>query len=575
MRTERDLFANRTDESGRTGSRTLAQIIGMAAIMLLAGNPAFGQFLVQPMRIQAPVEPARRFAYEIVLENLSTVATETISLSLMDLTQDPNGIWRELRPDDPNVERLGLRSCVSWLSLEKDVVEVTPFGRVPLKLFIKTPSGRRGYYFAAVLAQSAPRTEVVEGMTTMTILQYVIPVILEVSGRPMRHEVDLTDVGLEFQSQTATRPAATMVAMDIENAGGTYSRLQGFARVFGEWGGHWTKIMQVQFPETGIIPGVKLHLRQDVGRPLPSGKYRVEGYLYVDAQRSGRVEKELEFKGDPRVVAVRGDVPLDLSPREVFIETLPGAIRGDSLTVANASEEGVTVTAELVLPEHMAQIVNARGVPGEAYGCVDWLTVEPRQFTLRGYGRQNLKIVARMPDSAVQFPNYYAMIRLHATYADGEGGGMTKARVCVQNRKATGLTRIDNMMLTVSELSAGRYLATARFLNNGDTHVQPRCRAVLTTVGTSPDDQVRKRFIMSSEEYEQTGILLPLDTRNFSGVLDVTDVSPGTYRLTAILEHDQGGAVQGQRGIQVVEEGGQKVVRLLGPDRVSKTVINL
>lgn len=572
MRTERDLFANRTGKSARTGSKALERIIGTAAILLLAGSSAFGQFLVQPMRIQAPVEPARRFAYEIILENLSTVTTETISLSLMDLTQDPNGVWQEIPAGDPNGGTSGLRSCLSWLSLEKDVVEVTPFGRVPLKLFIKTPSGRRGYYFAAVLAQSAPRTELIEGMTTMTILQYIIPVILEVSGRPMRHEVDLTDVGLEFQSQTAIRPAATMVAMDIENIGGTYSRLQGFARVFGEWGGHWRKVMQVQFPETGIIPGVKLHLRQDVGRALPSGKYKVEGYLYVDAQRSGRMAKELEFKGDPRVMTVRAEVALDLSPREVFIETIPGATRGDSLTVANASEEAVTVTAELMLPEHMAQIVNARGVPGEAYGCVDWVTVEPRRFTLRGFGRQNLKIIARMPDSAAQLPNHYAMIRLHATYADGEEGGMTKARVCVQNRKVTGTTQIDSMMLTLSELSAGRYLATARFLNNGDTHVQPRCRAVLTTV---PDDTARKRFIMSSEEYDQTGILLPLDTRNFSGVLDVTDVAPGTYRLTAILEHDRGGTVQDQRGIEVVEEGGQKVVKLLGPDRVSKTVINL
>ena len=128
------------------------------------------------------------------------------------------------------------------------------------------------------------------------------------------------------------------------------------------------------------------------------------------------------------------------------------------------------------------------------------------------------------------------------------------------------------MMLTLSELSAGRYLTTARFLNNGDTHVQPRCRAILTTV---PDDTARKRFMMSSEDYDQTGILLPLDTRNFSGVLDVTDVTAGVYRLTAILEHGQGQTVQDQRGIEVVEEGGQKVVKLLGPNRVSKTVINL
>ena len=37
----------------------------------------------------------------------------------------------------------------------------------------------------------------------------------------------------------------------------------------------------------------------------------------------------------------------------------------------------------------------------------------------------------------------------------------------------------------------------------------------------------------------------------------------------------QGQTVQDQRGIEVVEEGGQKVVKLLGPNRVTKTTINL
>jgi hypothetical protein len=255
----------------------------------------------------------------------------------------------------------------------------------------------------------------------------------------------------------------------------------------------------------------------------------------------------------------------------LFIDTFPGAGRMAVLRVVNASEEEVTVNAELLLPEHMGNVMNSRGVRGEAYGCADWVTVEPRQFKLRGYGRQNLRIAARMPSNATQLPCYYATVRLRATYPDGERGGTTYARLCVQNRKMESPALIDSLLLTLSESSPSRYLVTARFINNGDVHVQPRCRAVLTS---APGDVIRKRLVMSSEAYDQSGVLLPLDTRNFSGVLDLSDVSAGTYRLTSILEHDKGGSVLDQRGLVVTEQGGQKIVRVVGADQVPRTVIN-
>jgi hypothetical protein len=542
------------------------------AIVLLAGSSAFGQFLIQPIRMQVPVQPGRRFSTEVKLENLSTLTTETVGLRVVDLTQDVNGLWDDIERDEPGFDRSTLRSCADWLRLEQDTVEVNPGGVVPLKVVIEVPPGVRGYYFAAIIARSAPRIQEVEGQVAMTILEYLVPVILEAQGRIMRHEVELTGVGLEFQQQTTTKPAATVVTMDVQNDGGTFSRLQGLTRVWAQSGGHWRKITDTQFEDLGIIPGAKLHLKQDVGRPLGSGKYRVEGYLYVDGRRSGQVQKEFDFSGDPRVTIARGTGDaLDLESKDVVMQTVPGAVRVDQLPVINASDEAVTVTVSTSLPEHMRGAVGARGITGESFGCSDWVSVEPQQFSLVGHGRQNLRVMARMPNPpATALANYYAIVKLTATYPDGKSGGVTTARLCVHNRMVKETAEVDNLVLTIASTSPSRYLVSARFVNNGDAPVLPKCRGALTV---PPGDTVWTRIALTNEGLDSTGMLLPMDTRNFSGVLDVSNVAVGLYRLTAVLEWPGGGhSKQKQIAIEVQDGPTGKVANVLSMDRINGPV---
>jgi hypothetical protein len=81
---------------------------------------------------------------------------------------------------------------------------------------------------------------------------------------------------------------------------------------------------------------------------------------------------------------------------------------------------------------------------------------------------------------------------------------------------------------------------------------------------------------LSGEAYEKAGgSMLPCETRKFSGVLDVADVLPGQYRLTAIFDYGIGLSEQVQKAIKVTEENGRKVVEMeeLKPEEV--TVIRL
>lgn len=564
----------------------VSRIIGTTVIMLLLGSSALGQIIVQPMRMELALRPGKRHWRELILENTSQFATQQVDLRIIDMAQDPNGIYTPIEPDDPITEgpnntrwvtvdldgeegnaalRLDitkLRSCASWLYLPQDTVTLDPWQRVSLRLRVEVPPGRRGYYCAAIVARTVIgllEDEEEDSPTTTVIFEFMVPVIIEVEGRTVRHEIGLKDVGLEFREQTESRDAATLVTLAIDNDGVTYSRLNCFARIWGQWGGHWRKLTDVEFIETGIIPGAKLNLKQDVGRALPSAKYKVEGYLVVDGFRADQLSGQLDFQGDDRVRSVKADAALDLDPAEIFIETVPGASRMGTVTVANASEEAVDVTVELAIPEHLVGTVRD-SVRGETFGCAGWLDVSPQRFKLAGHGRKNLRLMANMPESGALQPNSYALVKLHSTYADGQSGGTRKARVCVQNKRSSGTPNVRDILLTLKEAAPGRYLVTSRFGNYGDTHVLPYCRAVLTTF---EGNSLRKRLNLSSQVYEQSGMMLPWETRNFAGILDLADVSPGRYRLTAIMSHDKGGAVQRQIVLQVSNAGEHKTANIL------------
>ncbi len=565
--------------SGRTG---IIRIIGILAITLLTGSSAFGQFVVQPMKLVAPVAPGRRVHMELMLENTTSNMVQSVDLRLADITQDANGVWQAIEPDaqvadGPNGAKLvnvgtddapnlvdisKLRSCQSWLRLVRNKVDIRPLYREPIQLIIDVPSGTRGYYCAALLAWAQLGTQVVEGYTSQVVLEFVVPIILEVQGRPERQSVQLTDVGLEFRPQNETSEAATLVTLSVKNDGGTYSVLRGYARIWGKLGEHWRKIADREFSgDNSIIPGAEFRMRADVGCALGAGAYKVEGYLYVDGAQGPGVSKELTFSGDPRVRGpVKGTGALDLDKMEIILESQPGQTRTATLLVVNAYDEPVEIAVDVGLPDQMVDKAT-ESLRGDQFDCSGWLKVSPEKFTLDGNQRINLKILSEMPADATN-PSYYAMVRLRARHtADGQEAGRTDSRVCIQNKKVPGNIKIEGLPLRLAELTPSRYSVVAQFGNYGSIHLQPSCRAYLTA---SPSNEVVKRFNLSNDILSQGGLMLPLETRSFRGVMDISGVAPGNYRLTAILTYGKGQtAPPKQIGLEIKTTAEGKTVRTL------------
>jgi hypothetical protein len=72
----------KAEKSPRQSRGTVGRIIGTTMIVLLGSTSAFGQFLLQPLKIQVQVQPMKRFSTDVALENLSRNTTETLGLRL-------------------------------------------------------------------------------------------------------------------------------------------------------------------------------------------------------------------------------------------------------------------------------------------------------------------------------------------------------------------------------------------------------------------------------------------------------------------------------------------------------------
>ncbi len=337
------------------------------------------------------------------------------------------------------------------------------------------------------------------------------------------------------------------------------SHLKGFAQVKGFLDGHWREITTAEFGGTRIIPGAKLRLRSNLGRSLPSGKYKVAGWLYIDGRRASRTMDEIDFVGDTSVKEVATDTPLDLLPSVVSISGQPGATRTAAIKVYNASEETVNIQTAIGLSRTLqgAAFGNWKGVDMD---CSGWLKIEPEKFTLRSHTQQSIRIIAKMPDTLAVYPCYYALLGLASTYADGQRGGVTIANICVANENISVEPFVHGMDLRPALKEGSEYYIVARFGNFERIHIIPiRCRVgVVDPITGAPR-------VMATLSSMKSGMMLPFEARDYSGVIDFSNVPVGTYRLAAELKY---GPALTQRagkqiGIRVMAQGGRKVIEVL------------
>ncbi len=541
----------------------LIWIIAIGAALLVSAGPAFGQFTVQPMKLELAVTPGKIIKSALRVQSFDPDEVHNINMSVTELSQSEDGEWAIIEPNDitdPNSPFFGfdiskLSSCKDWISLSPNNFELPPNGVVPVEVTLRVERGVRGFFGAGILATLSPMRGVGD---VSVVVRFLVPVIIEIQDRPARPKVQSTDIGLEFIKASGEYKARSMATMSIANDGGTYSRIKPAVRIWSFTQGHWRIITTTEFQDKSIIPGARFKLRANIRKPLPSGKYKVAGYLYVDGRRTKKIEKEIDFVGDTSITGVKGDAPLDLDPINVSINGLPGATRTATIKVYNASKETVNVRTAMGLP-NILQFGASGDVKGEDLDCTEWLKITPEQFTLRGEGGlQTLRVVATMPkDLPMPHPSYFSLLALWATYPDGQKAGYTTTNICLRNSKIEAKPAAAAIKLIPQDLGDSMYLIATRFGNCGMVDFVPiRVKAQLVmSNGIS-----RVSTFLSGDR----SLMLPFEERDFADVLDLSYVPADMYRLAVAIEYAPGLWEDKQIAVRVSKEGERRILQVVG-----------
>lgn len=522
----------------------------LIAGMFLCSSPARAQgFMVKPMKMEFQLRPGETIEKVLELRNTGADKTRTIDLKLMELTQSKTGAWCLIEPGS-DVDTSNLSSCLKWIELSANSVEVKPLEMAPVKVKLTVPRRTHGFYAAALIAQTRPPKPKTGRIGV--VIRFLIPVLVGIQGRPPRQKIELTNADMQFLEQSEKRATTSLVSINIVNKGETYSRLKGNINVMRRAGEHWQRVASAEFGDIGIIPGVTLNLTKDLQRRLPSGKYKLQATLAVDGRRMRPLVKEIDFVGDPTVTEAAADTPLILEPSTLSIRAIPGSVRTTVIKVQNPSEEVVNISAGVEVPKSL-QGVSLDKLKGEDLTCAEWVEVVPQNFTLRPGGRRIIRVMARLPKNLEMHANYYAALGLRAVYADGQSAGETRSLVCVQNAKMEARPVAQAVKVSLAAEEGSKYIVRARFANVGNIHFTPRCKATVEKADGTP--------VLETALSGQTEVMLPLGTGDFSGILDFSRVEAGVYRLTALIDYGrEAKPVSKILPVRVSVEEGQKVV---------------
>lgn len=536
-------FEAQFEQMPRLAGQVLLVLLATLAFVLQV-DVGFAQgFMVKPMRIEVPAVAGRVAEVPLEIRNTAGDGAKLVEVRLANLGQTDSGGWRLIEVDAES-EIPSPYSSLPWTSVVNPSVSIAPLRPATINIRMNVPANARGVYYAAVIAET-PFPPDANGIAVR--VRFLIPLVIQIVGRPVRQQVALADAVMEFVDEPGLTPTTT-AGLIVSNEGRTYSRVKGQLTVEIKLGDAWRPVTRVEVPEKAILPGVSLRLGDDLERRLPSGTYRLRGELSVDGRRVPPIIKEMEFAGDPTVDGLAFDTALLLEPASVTMDVVPGATRTTIVTVENPGTDPVRVSMVSTTPPGLAG-VEMPGLRGIDISAEPWTEIRPAEFTIGPGRRQNVRVVSRVPREDVQYPHYYADLLLKGTYADGQSAGETRSTVHLANSAVPA--KSDAMVEQLSIAEGGgptEYIVQARFTNIGNVDVTPVGRVSLISS--------EGRFRQTVDLEGDAGIVLPLGKRNYSAALDLANLDPGYYAVRVVFALGNGHEISRQQVFQLENEEG-------------------
>lgn len=532
---------------------TVAIQISLIILLLALSTIVRAQgFMVAPMRLDLDCRPGERLEKTVKLRNTLS-SSITLLTMVTELGQAEYANWIPLDPQKDKDDIAKRRSCAGWITLKTAEAPLTAMGTSELPVSIQVPYNVHGTYSACLIIRTpAPK---VDPNSIALVIQFAIPVIINISGLPAKENVGLTDARMRFIEATDASSANTQVVVTLGNAGETYAQMTGKVILQAKVGDRWRIISTTPLRDTNTIPGSMVRIVGDLKRRLPSGAYKIMLDWTVNGRKKAPFANEVEFQGDPAIKNIAADVTLQITPESLVVKGVPGSHRTMILTIKNESDETLQIDNRLVIPQELKNLVMGE-MKGEDLDCTPLTDLAPVSFTLQGFQRQNIRVSVNYP-ADMRYPEYFGTWLIHARYPDGQSAGDTSVDLTVLNTKAPptlGAQAIQaNIALLVEEQNI--YLVTTEFVNTGTMHFKPTATVALTTA-------TGDRVIGGAMETAVTRVL-PLGTVKCAGTLDFSKVAPGEYVIESKMSYGARTTVDIALPVHVVEQVGQKVVTVV------------
>lgn len=545
-----------TGKPFRAASRVVAlATFALATALFVPAGPAQAQgFSVSPIRVEADVPSGRNIDIPFELSNSTDLQAFEMTIRHVDLLQGEDGSWL-FEDTEELFDPERHQSNREWFSNSNQTVTVGPQQSVEVILSAAIPRNARGTSLSALLVTSDAQGDTDDAVRLR--FQFLVPIILTISGRPARQNIDLLGLDMRLlQPNAAFGPggsARAQALMNIVNEGETYSRLNGNVRVEREEGGNWRLVTTADIENRGIIPGSNLNLAAELGRSLPSGNYRLTGNLQVDGRQLPRIASEIAFEGDPELDSIAYDTSIIVDPDVIGVEVRPGASRSQAIKLTNPSDVTVEVT---LTPEVPAELENVAigDMMGSDLSAADWVQISPATVTMRPNSSRNVRLSARLPEDVPEHPFYYSNILVTSAYADGQTAGTSRAKVVLDRNSAAATPNVVLERLSYAAVDTeGEHVLRARIVNAGNAHTVLRPSAQMISLA---DDTIKTITLDGGGD-----LMLPFSVWDYAGVVDISSMEDGDYILRASFDYSGNNRATQDLNVAIVtDENGAKTI---------------
>jgi hypothetical protein len=465
-------------------------IARLLIILSAVFSKGFGQatFTVTPQLVELELAPGARRTFQVLLVNENEKDTSRFRIVTADVFETEAGNYRVI---DKGTSKY---SCADWIKPDSMELTLGPKQGKEISFEVKAPPKVSGGRYASIVFALLPKVTPFgpDEAGAGVVFHFRIPVQLEVTikstltPRPKNVAIEGIEIipaqedrEYSLLLKDAAKNALVVKAI-VHNRGDMHIKAKG-RLVLTDRKGKRLREVPLGAGRGMVLPEAKVKFVSVIKRPLP-GDYVLEAVLNYGgvSPAIGRLPFTVARKiiAKDRSFISTSTIGLNVGRGIIEIFGTPNSYRTQVLTITNEENEVVKVKTKL---KYLQYDENGNIVATDSgdsrFSCIDWLTIEPKDFELAPGATKTMKVVAKIPDTIPG--GRYACINMEAMLLSAKETDLpTPVQVpIILTIPGTAEKKGEVTKVEVSKGNPPTF--TVYFKNLGNIHLKPKVKVEL------------------------------------------------------------------------------------------------